>query len=888
MNKTIHSKVYCVDKDEFQMVFDPNLQPLEPVTDVSTLDREIGFLRELSSLISSKFTNIGTSFGGYVSLNVADNFERLEILPNLTQNIIYNLQRYNLTKKFTDDESETKECILRVDKGVQKTDISGYSVVITDNIGDVSGYIRFSWYGDRCVYVHVSQWERFCKHFRNHINKDIFFFDNLINLLIMVKNAGESFRKILQDNLPYFDRYTILDTGSTDNTVSIIEETLKDKDGDLYREPFINFRDSRNRLLELAGNKCVFNIMLDDSYVLEGNLRDFLAIVRSDDKADSFSLYIQDVDTCYSSNRVTKSEKNIRYRHRIHEILQNNYNVCIPYNIARINDVVSSYMSTRTKERKLHDLRILYEELAEMPDDVRTLYYLGETYLCLDDYPNAYEYYNRRVQLQKDGFAEEVQDSLYKMAVIAHLHLGYKWEKCHELYLNCYEYDSKKPESLFMIGKTLVEKGKKNTAFMYLKKAFEIGIPYSNMNNRMSIYNRHLPNTLFPLCYEFDNYALGLECANRVGDKNWGVMFNSLLISQKHRSVKVDRPNTVCFLMDGGWGKWTGKTLRENGIGGSETFIIKFSEYMANLYGYDVIVFCNCDEEVYNKVLYVPIERYIEYISKNKVKVSLINRYSEYTAVTVKNNIPTYVIFHDLLRDGEIIPSSSYLKGLLGISDWHKKYIEGVFPMYKGIMSTISYGIEVNEFPVNVKRPYSFIYSSFPNRGLLQLLRIFPMITQKYPYATLNVFCDLRHKWVIENYREEMIEIERLLNEQPNVKNHGWVNSSMLKYFWSISEVWLYPCTFTETSCLTAFEAAASKTLVITNNIGALVDTVGDRGIIIEGDPQDNKWRNQAVDMVDSVFNGNINKNVYIENNYKWVSEKTYDKVVPDFMKRFF
>ena len=105
----------------------------------------------------------------------------------------------------------------------------------------------------------------------------IFDYNNLINLCIMVKNAGPQFEQMLLKNLPIIDRWTILDTGSTDDTVEIINRVLVGKKyGYLYQEPFINFRDSRNRLLDLAGTSCKYNIMLDDTYVVKNNLRDFL------------------------------------------------------------------------------------------------------------------------------------------------------------------------------------------------------------------------------------------------------------------------------------------------------------------------------------------------------------------------------------------------------------------------------------------------------------------------------------------------------------------------------------------------------------------------------------------------------------------------------------
>ena len=198
-------------------------------------------------------------------------------------------------------------------------------------------------FGIYFVYVHTSILDRFKDKFRFYIEGDQLKYDNLINICIMVKDAGDGFYEVLRANLPYMDRYTILDTGSTDNTISIIKEVLADKCGELYQEPFINFRDSRNRLLELAGESCFFNIMLDDTYILNGDIREFCDFARGDNVVDSYSLVIDSLDTMYTSNRITKSSRKLKYVNLMHEIIQtdNNLNCSIPYKCGFIYDKTS-------------------------------------------------------------------------------------------------------------------------------------------------------------------------------------------------------------------------------------------------------------------------------------------------------------------------------------------------------------------------------------------------------------------------------------------------------------------------------------------------------------------------------------------------------------------
>ncbi len=111
-----------------------------------------------------------------------------------------------------------------------------------------------------------------------------------------------------------------------------------------------------------------------------------------------------------------------------------------------------------------------------------------------------------------------------------------------------------------------------------------------------------------------------------------------------------------------------------------------------------------------------------------------------------------------------------------------------------------------------------------------------------------------------------------------NIFYHGWVNKTVLSEAWLSSDIWFYPCIFRETFCLTALEAALTKTLVITNNLAALQNTVGHRGVIITGDAFDIKWQENAILKIKKYLDPiNLNlKNELIERNYEWASKLSW------------
>ena len=167
---------------------------------------------------------------------------------------------------------------------------------------------------------------------------------------------------------------------------------------------------------------------------------------------------------------------------------------------------------------------------------------------------------------------------------------------------------------------------------------------------------------------------------------------------------------------------------------------------------------------------------------------------------------------------------------------------------------------------------------------------MFPKIVEKYPEARLNVFCNTKHHFAQETNKQMMDEIDIMLDEQKDhVINHGWVPKHVLREFWAKSHIWLYTCIFHETCCLTAYEAAASKTLAISNNLAALEESIGDRGICIPGNPATDEWMDKTLNEVfkvlesesDSTYEDLINKN------YEWVKNKNYEIVTRDFIKKY-
>jgi tetratricopeptide (TPR) repeat protein len=213
----------------------------------------------------------------------------------------------------------------------------------------------------------------------------------------------------------------------------------------------------------------------------------------------------------------------LKYIYKIHEVVQeeDNYVVIVPKNDSFIIDYRCDYMENRTNSRNESDLKILYEELEESPDDPRVFFYLAKTYNNMKNYEKCYEYLLKRIDCKKEGFKLELVDATFEAARLANFQLNKTWSECEKLYLKAYDLEPKKPESLYFIGVHYYLENNFDIAFNYLKKAFEIGYPADYQFNVKPIISfRYIPKFLTLLCYQKKEYNLGFQASKLYLENN--------------------------------------------------------------------------------------------------------------------------------------------------------------------------------------------------------------------------------------------------------------------------------------------------------------------------------------------------------------------------------
>lgn len=262
--------------------------------------------------------------------------------------------------------------------------------------------------------------------------------------------------------------------------------------------------------------------------------------------------------------------------------------------------------------------------------------------------------------------------------------------------------------------------------------------------------------------------------------------------------------------------EWSPKS-EKTGVGGSEEAVINMARELVKL-GNEVEVYNRCgdDEGTYDGVKY---ENY-EYFKDIKCDVMVFWRQPAYV-YREKDNYKadqTFLWLHDTMPEHEILPVKHFLTGIFVLSGFHAS----LYPNLKDKMIKTSNGINLEQFKQKVNRnPYKIVYGSSYDRGLKELLEMWPEIKAYEKDAELSVFYGMQ-AIQDEDFKDE---IEYLLKQEGITELGRISHQSVAKEFLSAG-VWAYPCWFPEISCITAMKAQASGAIPVVTPTAALLETV--------------------------------------------------------------
>jgi tetratricopeptide (TPR) repeat protein len=342
---------------------------------------------------------------------------------------------------------------------------------------------------------------------------------------MIVKNESQIIERLLTSVLPLIDTYCICDTGSTDNTIEIIENFFQTNDiqGKIVNEPFRDFGYNRT----FAMKQCIsmpnsdYLLLLDADMVLEINPSLDIQQFKCSLQNDAYYL-LQGTENFYYKNvRILKNNPEYSYWGVTHEYVKttptSSYANIEKTNIF-IRDIGDGGSKTEKTER---DIRLLTKGLEELPNNDRYTFYLANSYHDSGNFVKAIETYKKRIEI--GGWAEEVWFSHYTIGK-CYINMGQPIEAIH-YWLEAYEVLHERVENIYEIVTYYRQKGTNKLAYRYYEMAkteIDKKKSYDHLFLRKDVYDHLLDYELSIIGYYFNpsQYDLPKICMKVLINEN--------------------------------------------------------------------------------------------------------------------------------------------------------------------------------------------------------------------------------------------------------------------------------------------------------------------------------------------------------------------------------
>jgi glycosyltransferase involved in cell wall biosynthesis len=237
-----------------------------------------------------------------------------------------------------------------------------------------------------------------------------------ICLVMIVKNEENVIVRSLRSAFPSVHTYCIVDTGSTDATISKIKETAKEFniDGEIHERPWVNFGHNRSEALKLAHDMAprpTWCLMLDADDILAIPPRDeHNALLQSESTQSTQALYMNILRGNLHFKRITifNTRSNWFYVGAVHE-----YPECPDMDDTKIPTLPDTYMidarceGARSQDPLKYekDAQALEEEYKKNPYNTRAIFYAAQSYRDAGNDDKAREWY--KLCAESTGWVQE-------------------------------------------------------------------------------------------------------------------------------------------------------------------------------------------------------------------------------------------------------------------------------------------------------------------------------------------------------------------------------------------------------------------------------------------------------------------------------------------------
>lgn len=664
-----------------------------------------------------------------------------------------------------------------------------------------------------------------------------------IALALIVKNEQKNIPGLFNSIAGCYDEIHITDTGSTDRTISILEELKKEHLEKFGTKIVIKHFEWCNDFAK-ARNFSFDNISTD--YIgwkdADDILSDREAFIKFRDNALEhadywFATYDYASDDkgnpkiSFVRERIVKNSLKLEWKYFLHEGIPPAPGIKADY--ITTWKVVHKRTLEDIEKDKNRNLAIFEHHLKTETLDPRMTYYYGKELFEAGKLKEAL------AQLLTASCEKslEVHDRLLAIQYASYCAIQLdKFSECRQLCYQGIQLDPKRAEFYITIADSFLKQGKMLEALPSLNAAKKcIGNPMPGGKYAGAIFSHPDAYTTYPRnaiarvlfnMGDFDGALIEAEeCHRLYKDKDSKDLVDEVGRVKKLAFINENAEQTediVITCPPMALYEWDEGNYSTRGLGGSETAAVEMAKWLHIKTNRPVKIF-NVRATDYTSTTGV------EYYSTDKLN-NYFSRFKPYVHIAWRHNIPittapTYLWCHDLLTP--TVESKCNFDYILCLSEFHKRFVMARQGVPENKIIVTRNGVEPKRFYGGnvVKNENKIVWSSSPDRGLDSAISVIEESRKTYPELELHVFYGLDNMKKL-GMNKEVEHYENLFKSKPWIKYHGNVPQKELTKHISDAVVWLYPTNFLETYCITAIEMLLSKVFPIVRKYGALQDTL--------------------------------------------------------------
>lgn len=368
----------------------------------------------------------------------------------------------------------------------------------------------------------------------------------------MCKNEESVIRGTLDSLAPHIDYLVFVDTGSTDKTVEIVEQFMKDTGipGEIHVDEWVEFDYNKTKMMEHAFGKADYIVHLDSHMHLQGDF-EFTADMAG---KDSYDIEQRRGSSTFASTILWKGDLRWRFVGVRHTIMKcdsrpnGNYskgtipNCWIQHGAGGMGSRTTTDPNKYGKDAKALEGQF-WKVIADDPDGIayRSIFYAAQSWFDQRDYQNSINWYTLYTKLKDTWFEEEFEANL-KIAK-CRINLGQSISKIKPFIDRAIQIEPERAEPYALFARHVFynagEEKNVQLAYSYMKRAVECDLETAKSKYILFIndysYGKYLYDDFSVICYHSGNLDEGMKYLQQIiNDDDFSLQKNRLQDNAKH------------------------------------------------------------------------------------------------------------------------------------------------------------------------------------------------------------------------------------------------------------------------------------------------------------------------------------------------------------------